>query len=45
MAFELGRYRTAAGSEPFTVWLADLADLQARGRVLAWLEGRKTSET
>ena len=38
MAFEIRRYRTAAGSEPFTDWLVDLADRQARARILARLE-------
>lgn len=36
--FELRRYRSAAGDEPFTQWLADLADRQARARILARLE-------
>jgi len=36
--FEIRRYRTAAGDEPFTHWLADLSDRQARARVLARLE-------
>jgi putative addiction module killer protein len=36
--FEIRRYRTAAGDEPFTQWLTDLADRQARGRILARLE-------
>jgi putative addiction module killer protein len=38
MAFEIRRYRTAAGGEPFTEWLADLPDRQARARILARLE-------
>ena len=38
MAFEIRRYRTAAGGEPFTGWLADLPDRQARARTLARLE-------
>ena len=36
--FEIRRYRTAAGDEPFTQWLTDLADRQARARILARLE-------
>jgi putative addiction module killer protein len=38
MVFEIRRYRTAAGDEPFTEWLGDLPDRQARARVLARLE-------
>ena len=38
MAFEIRRYRSAAGDEPFTRWLADLPDRQARARILARLE-------
>ena len=38
MAFEIRRYRTAAGDEPLTQWLADLPDRQARARILARLE-------
>jgi len=38
MAFELRRYRTAAGDEPLTQWLSDLPDRQARARILARLE-------
>ena len=38
MAFEIRRYRAAAGGEPFTEWLADLSDRQARARILARLE-------
>lgn len=37
-AFDIRRYRTVAGDEPFTQWLADLADRQARARILARLE-------
>lgn len=33
--FEIRRYRTAAGEEPFTKWLFDLFDRQARARILA----------
>lgn len=36
--FELKRYRSAAGDEPFTQWLAHLADRQARARILARIE-------
>lgn len=36
--FEIRRYRTAAGEEPFTEWLAALRDRQARARILARLE-------
>jgi putative addiction module killer protein len=42
MPFEIRRYRTAAGREPFTDWLAELADRQARARVLARLERLET---
>jgi putative addiction module killer protein len=38
MAFELRRYRTAAGDEPLTQWLSELRDRQARARILARLE-------
>jgi putative addiction module killer protein len=38
MAFEIRRYRCAAGDEPFTAWLLDLPDRQARARILARLE-------
>jgi len=38
MAFEIRRYRTPAGDEPFTQWLSDLSDRPARARVLARLE-------
>ena len=38
MAFEIRRYRSPAGREPFTEWLTDLPDRQARARVLARLE-------
>jgi putative addiction module killer protein len=38
MALEIRRYRSAAGGEPFTAWLSDLPDRQARARILARLE-------
>jgi len=38
MAFEIRRYRSPAGREPFTEWLTDLPDRQARARILARLE-------
>jgi len=38
MAFDLRRYRTAAGDEPLTQWLSALPDRQARARILARLE-------
>jgi putative addiction module killer protein len=38
MLFEVTRYRTRAGIEPFTEWLADLVDRQARARILARVE-------
>lgn len=38
MAFEIRRYRTAAGDEPFTQWLSDLGDRQAQARILVRLE-------
>jgi putative addiction module killer protein len=38
MVFEIRRYRTATGDEPFTEWLSDLEDRQARARILARLE-------
>jgi putative addiction module killer protein len=38
MAFEVRRYRSAAGGEPFTEWLTDLPDRRARARILARLE-------
>jgi putative addiction module killer protein len=38
MPFEIRRYRTSAGDEPFTRWLSDLPDRQARARILARLE-------
>lgn len=38
MAFEIRRYKSAAGGEPFTEWLSDLPDRQARARILARLE-------
>lgn len=36
--FDLYRYQTADGREPFTDWLNSLRDRQARARVLARLE-------
>ena len=36
--FEIRRYRTAEGREPFTEWLSGLRDRQARARVLIRLE-------
>ena len=36
--FEIRRYRTATGSEPFSEWLAGLHDRQAKARILARLE-------
>lgn len=38
MTIEIRRYRTAAGNEPFTGWLAELPDRPARARILARLE-------
>jgi putative addiction module killer protein len=38
MAFEIRRYKSTAGGEPFTKWLSDLPDKQARARILARLE-------
>ncbi len=38
MTFEIRRYGNAAGGEPFTEWLSDLPDRQARARILARLE-------
>jgi putative addiction module killer protein len=38
MAFEVRRYSTAAGDEPFTEWLSNLRDRRARARILARLE-------
>jgi putative addiction module killer protein len=38
VTFELRRYRSAAGDEPFTQWLSDLPDRHARARILARLE-------
>lgn len=38
MAFEIRRYRTATGDEPFTQWLWELPDRQVRARVLVRLE-------
>lgn len=38
MAFEIRRYRSATGGEPFTKWLSDRPDRQARARILARLE-------
>jgi putative addiction module killer protein len=36
--FELFRYRTEDGREPFTEWLGVLRDSQAKARILARLE-------
>lgn len=36
--FEIRRYLTAAGREPFSDWLSGLRDRQARARILARLE-------
>jgi putative addiction module killer protein len=36
--FEIRRYRTAAGKEPFTEWLSSLRDRQAQARILVRLE-------
>ncbi len=36
--FELFRYQTEDGSEPFTEWLRSLRDSQAKARILARLE-------
>lgn len=36
--FEIRRYRTTASEEPFTEWLSELRDRQARARILARLE-------
>src|SRR3989304_3670336 len=36
--FDIRRYRTVVGDEPFTQWLTDLADRPARARILARLE-------
>lgn len=38
MAFEIRRYRTTRGDEPFTEWLLALSDRQARARILVRLE-------
>jgi putative addiction module killer protein len=38
MAFEIRRYRAAAGDEPFTQWLSDLPDRRAGARILVRLE-------
>jgi len=38
MAFEIRRYRTTGGNEPFTEWLSALSDRQARARILVRLE-------
>jgi putative addiction module killer protein len=37
-AFEIRRYRTAWGKEPFTEWLSRLRDRQARARILVRVE-------
>ena len=36
--FEIRRYRTATGKEPFTEWLSSLRDRQAQARILVRLE-------
>ena len=36
--FEIRRYRTLAGKEPFTDWLSNLHDRQAQARILIRLE-------
>lgn len=36
--FEIRRYRTAEGTEPFTVWLSRFRDRQAQARILVRLE-------
>ncbi|HTP96765.1 MAG TPA: type II toxin-antitoxin system RelE/ParE family toxin [Burkholderiales bacterium] len=36
--FDIRRYRTADGDEPFTEWFSDLRDRHARARILARLE-------
>ncbi len=36
--FEIRRFRTAAGTEPFTAWLSRLRDRQAQARILVRLE-------
>ena len=38
MAFEIRRYRSSTGEEPFTRWLSGLADRQAQARILVRLE-------
>jgi putative addiction module killer protein len=38
MPLEIRRYRTPAGTEPFTTWITGLADRQARERILARLD-------
>ena len=38
MAFEIRRYRSPDGDEPFTRWLSALPDRQARARILVRIE-------
>ena len=38
MAFEIRRYRSLEGDEPFTKWLSALPDRQARARILVRME-------
>ena len=40
--FEVRRYRTAAGREPFTEWLFRLRDRQAQARILVRIERLET---
>jgi putative addiction module killer protein len=38
VSFEIRRYRTVQGREPFSDWLSDLGDRQAKARILVCLE-------